>query len=101
MTSNPNPTFQHVLIPVPLDELLKKMATLMDERILAAREKELMEKLLNQTEARKLFRPLISRQTFYRIVKEGKIPKYKIGAGIYYKYSDIMNAAQEIKLYKK
>ena len=59
------------------------------------------EKLIGTEEACKLFVPAISRQTLANWTKEGLLKVYKLSGRIYYKQSEIISAAKELKPYKK
>jgi hypothetical protein len=59
------------------------------------------ERLISREETCKLFVPEISRQTLANYTKTVPLKVYKIGGRLYYKQSEIIGAAVEMKAYKK
>ena len=59
------------------------------------------DKLYSPEETRKLFQPTISRGTLNNWSKAGYLKAYSIGQKVFYKYSDIIEAGQQLKKYKK
>ena len=58
------------------------------------------EKLLSASEACKLFVPSISRLTLIRWTKADHLKEYRIGGRVYYKQSEIIEAAKHLEKYK-
>lgn len=59
------------------------------------------DEFLSIAAAVKLFNPAISKVTLHRWKKEGVIPAYRMGGRIYYKRSEVMAAAQNVRKYDR
>jgi hypothetical protein len=59
------------------------------------------EKLISGSEACKLFIPQISRQTLSNYTKNVPLKVYKLAGRLYYKQSELIAAAKELKQYNK
>jgi hypothetical protein len=58
------------------------------------------EKMISPAEAIKVFSPAISKVTLHTWTKSGRLKKYSIGGRVYYKRSEIIDAAKILKPYK-
>ncbi len=83
--------------PVSLDTLKSEFKQIIDAAILSIKPKE--EKFLNSKETCNLFEPPISKPTLINWEKSGKIPSYRIGRRVYYKLSEVLDAAKTLKKY--
>lgn len=94
-------TNQVILTSIPLDFLLNQIT----ERVNAAVEKKQQSdreaKLYSAAEACKLFSPTIAKSTLHQWTTEGLIPVHRIGGRIFYKYSEVIEAAKRIKKYDR
>ncbi|HEY8658806.1 MAG TPA: helix-turn-helix domain-containing protein [Hanamia sp.] len=90
-----------ILSPIPLDTLLQSLRSIIKEEIQAEQLNELQEKLLSPAEACKIFQPKISKPTLTKWADNGLIQERKIGGRIFFKYSDLIEAAKTLKKYKK
>lgn len=90
-----------VLTPIPLAELLAKFQEIVETAINAKQLKDVGEKLISPKEACKIFQPNISRVTLDLWAKDGKLIRYDIGRRVFFKYSEIIEAAKTLKRYKK
>lgn len=88
-----------VLTSVPIEELLLEIDRLIVRRLADAQQKEIAEKLLSAKEVCTFLK--ISRPTLAAWVKERRINENRLGAKLYYKYSDVMTALNTIKKYHK
>ena len=89
-----------IFTQAPLESLVERVATAvmqMLERKLPVFE----EKLLSSDEARKIFQPPVSRQSIANWTRDGFIKLHRVGGRNYYKKSEIIAAAIEMKQYKK
>ena len=77
-----------------LDDLTGKLSAFFNAKV--AQE----EKLLSASEACKLFVPAISRLTLIRWTKADLLKEYRIGGRVYYKQSEIIEAAKHLEKYK-
>lgn len=89
-----------VLFPVDLEVFLEEIRTIVKEEIKVSQEGQ-QEKLLSPAAACNLFDPKISRGTLHNWEKEGRIKGYLLGGKKLFKLSDILEACQKIKKYKK
>lgn len=92
---------QVVLLPIPLEELLSKVTNIVTAAIADKDKKDFQEKLLSATEACKIFNPVISKVTLHRWTKDGLIPTHRVGGRIYYKHSEVIEAAKAVKKYDR
>jgi len=70
-------------------------------KILQAQQKQqLGETLLSPAKTCKLFDPEISKVTLTAWTKQGLLNDYRIGGKIFYKYSEIIEAAKHLKRYQ-
>ena len=90
-----------VLTPIPLAELLAKFQEIVEAAINAKHQKDIGEKLISPKEACKIFQPSISRVTLDAWTASEKLIRYDIGGRVYYRYSEIIEAAKTLKRYKK
>ena len=90
-----------VLTPVPLEDLLSQFRSIVKEEIQAGQQKAIGEKLLSPDEARRLFVPAISRVTLQKWTDEGHLKRYDIGARVYYRYNEVIEAAKHLKKYQR
>jgi hypothetical protein len=58
------------------------------------------ERLLSASEACKLFIPAISRLTLIRWTKADYLKEHRIGGRVYYKQSEVIDAAKHLQKYK-
>lgn len=82
------------------DEFFSEIRQVVKDEIQKHNEAVAKEKLLSPEVARKLFHPEVSKQTLHRWTKEGMIPVYRLGGRIWYKESEVTEAAKTIKKYK-
>jgi hypothetical protein len=85
-----------------LDELLTNcIRSIIPEIVSQLNPVAFEEKLLSVEEACNVFVPAISRQTLNNWTKENVLKSCKIGGRVFYKRSQIIEAADRIKKYKK
>ena len=92
---------QMVLTPVPLDSLLSEITKIITTAVQAQQVTELGEKLISPAETCKLFEPEISKVTLNEWRNQGLIPCYRMGGRVYYKRSEVIEAAKRIKKYDR
>jgi hypothetical protein len=93
-------TFDH--LPEAMGEvitLLKTVDTRLHE-IQNTQINQINEKLLSANEARQLFQPVVSRVTMQRWTNEGRLKAYHINSRVYYKYTEVIEAAKHLKKYQ-
>ena len=90
-----------ILTPIPLEDLLKQFKEIVEAAINAKQQKDIGEKLISPKEACKIFQPNISRVTLDAWTASEKLIRYDIGGRVYYRYSEIIEAAKTLKRYKK
>jgi excisionase family DNA binding protein len=88
---------QITLISITLDELKNLIKEAVREE-LEAREQKEDEKMLSVSEVSTLFG--VTKATVYNWTTEGKLSKYKVGGKVFWKYSEVMEAAKQLKKYK-
>lgn len=88
-----------VLIPISEDYFFDKIREIVRDEINKKQAGEFQNKMLSVEEARKLFNPAVSKQTLSKWSKEGLVPAHRIGGRIYYKHSELTEAAKKIRLY--
>lgn len=71
------------------------------KRIEALKQKEISEKLISRSEARKVFQPQISTVTLDKWTREGRLQSHRLGGRVFYKLSELLNSVQTLKKYKK
>jgi hypothetical protein len=82
-------------------EALAAIEQIVNKALRTITAESLQEKLLSPAETRKLFQPGISRPTLVAWTKDGRLKSYTMGKNIYYKYSEVIEAAKELKRYKR
>lgn len=89
-----------VLSQIPFDDLLNQLAERVSQVLKDQQKQQLEEKLLSPAETCQLFQPKISLPTLNRWTKDGHLTMYRIGGRTFYKYSEVLQAAKELKRYK-
>ena len=82
-----------------IDALLEGVRNIVHEE-LATMKKAEGETLISSAEACKIFRPAVSRPTLARWTSEGYLKSYRIASRVWYKESEIIQAAKHLKPYK-
>lgn len=90
-----------VLSPIPLPEILDGLRAIVKEEITSEQSKAFGEKLISPAEACKLFNPVISKVTLTAWTKAGHLKDYRLGGRVFYRQSEIIDAAKHLKKYKK
>lgn len=90
-----------VLLPISLDDLLGKVQEIVTKVLAVNQEDKFKAMLLSPTEACKLFSPKISRVTLHQWTKQGLIPSHRIGGRVFYKVSELVEAARPIRKYDR
>lgn len=86
-----------ILSSIPLDDLKSQIKQIVCDAIETLKPDE--ELLLDTNQARQLFNPPISKVTLIKWTSQGKLKSYKIGGRVYYKRSEIIESAQQIRKY--
>lgn len=89
-----------ILSPIELSELLNGLRLVVKEELKVQQQQQLEEKLLSPAETCKLFQPEISKVTLTAWSNQGLLKDYRIGGRVYYKYSEVIEAAKHLKRYK-
>lgn len=89
-----------ILSPIELQELLSGLRSVVKEELQAQQKQQLEEKLLSPAETCKLFQPTISKVTLAAWSTQGLLNDYRIGGRVYYRYSEVIEAAKHLKRYK-
>lgn len=92
---------QMVLIPVPLEALRTMFQEIVDTSLQKQVKKEIQSELLSPAQTCKIFNPAISKVTLNAWTKDGLIPVHRIGGRIFYKYDEVIEAAQRIKKFDR
>ena len=92
---------QQVLIPISEEQFFAKVKDIVQAVIQTKEQQEFQEKLLSPTETCKLFNPSISKVALHRWTKAGFIPVHRIGGRIFYKQSEVIEAAKTVKKYDR
>lgn len=90
-----------IFSPISLSDIQAALRQIVKEEISEREKKDSMDTLLSPEEARKLFKPSISRGTLHNWTKEGILTSHPIGGRVWYKYSDILQALGKIKKYSR
>lgn len=88
-----------ILSPIPLEDLIQHIRSVVKQEISAQHDEHLAEKLLSPSEACKLFDPAIHPTTLARWTKEGLVQSSKFSNKVFYKYSEIIQSGQKLKRY--
>lgn len=88
-----------VFSPVPIADLISQLREVIKQEVLAAQKLQQDERLISVAEACKLFVPAISRPTLEKLSSEGKITKRHLNSRVYYKQSEVLEAAKVFKKY--
>ena len=88
-------------MPAVLSELTEKIDSMHDalSKIASSQEAD-QERLISASEACKLFVPSISRLTLIRWTKANYLHEHRIGGRVFYKRSEIFDAAQHVRKYR-
>lgn len=92
---------QIVLLPISLTALLDKIEEIVSKILKGDQEEKIQSMLLSPTEACKLFNPIISKVTLHKWTKQGLIPSHRIGGRVFYKVSELVEAARPIRKYDR
>lgn len=92
---------QIVLLPISLTALLDRIEEIIIKILKGDQEEKIQSMLLSPTEACKLFNPTISRVTLHKWTKQGLIPSHRIGGRVFYKVSELIEAARPIRKYDR
>lgn len=90
-----------VFTQVPVDDLIERITASVVEKICRDQPNTYDEQLISGDKARIVFDPEISRQTLSNWTRDGQIKSYRIGGRVFFKRSEIISAAKEMKKYKK
>lgn len=90
-----------VLINSIKEAILPELRQIIQEENKRKVSEELQEKFLSIDEGRKMFQPAVSRGTLYNWEAQGYIQSYLIGGKRFFKYSELIEAVQKIKKYKR
>ena len=90
----------HVLY-LSINDFLPVLRQTVQEQVEISLKKDLQEKFLSIKETRKLFVPAVSRPTLDKWDRTGSLRKHYIGGSIYYKYSEVIAAAQTYIRHKR
>lgn len=88
-----------LLCSIPLEHLEERFKQIIKNELLNTEVNKLQERLLSPEETRKLFSPAVSKVTLHHWAKKGKLKQYRIGARVFYKYSEIIESLVHIKKY--
>ena len=88
-----------VLSPIPLDEMLACIRSVVKSEIELSQKTVQEEKLYTPDEICALLK--ISRVTLWNYQNSGKITAHRVGRKVYYKYSEIMGALKHLKKYSR
>jgi len=89
-----------ILTNVPVESLLEPFKDIVRRELEAHFSKnEEEEQLLSREEARKIFIPSVSKVTLIKWERLGLLYSYRIGGRIYYKRSEVILSAQQIRRY--
>lgn len=88
-----------VYTEIPYDDLKLDVRQIIKEELLSIQQKQFEEKLLSAEETRQMFSPKISRTTLYNWTEQKLLKKYVLGGRIWYKLSEIMEAAKHLQKY--
>lgn len=83
------------------EDLFARFKNEVSEAVKAAIPNEPNEKLLNYKEACSLFVPVIARKTLRVWTDQGLIPVHRIGNRLFYKQSEILAAAKQVKKFAR
>lgn len=89
-----------ILTPVPVKDLMALFRSIVKEEMIANAKHE-EEKLISGAEACKVFSPAISIVTLGKWVADGRIKSHRVGGRVYYRSSEIIEAATTIRKYSK
>lgn len=84
-----------------IDEFIASLKVIVKEVLVEQEQKKSNERLLSAEAARKLFTPIISKPTLHRWTKDGRIPAYRLGGRIFYKETEVIEAAKVISKYNQ
>lgn len=90
-----------ILSSITIDELVNKVTESVLAAIAENKNLELNQKLISPAETTALFSPKISLSSLNRWTKQGLLKQYRVGGRLYYRQSEVLEAAKELKQYKK
>ena len=94
-----------LLYQISLDELESrleaKLQQIIKNELSRIEDNKALDRLLSPEETRKIFTPAISKVTLHHWAEQGKLKKHRIGARVYYKYSEVMDAVKHLKKYQQ
>lgn len=88
------------LILMPAEELIKQIREVIKEEVQVEQQKNVAAQLLSPAETCKIFSPAISKVTLQAWTAAGHLTRYEIGGRVYYRYSEVIEAAKNLKKYK-
>ena len=94
-----------LLSQISLEELESrlesKLQVIIQNELAKIEKNNSLDKLLSPEETRKMFNPAISKVTLHTWAEQGKLKKHRIGARVYYKYSEVMDSLVHLKKYQQ
>lgn len=94
-------TSQILLTPVPVQSMIDQIIAAINNAFETKQRLEFEEKLLTATETCKIFIPQIAKSTLSQWTTQGLIPVHRIGGRIFYKYSEVIDAAKRVRKYDR
>lgn len=104
LTSFASVTIDHALkqfASLLLCMMLPEIKSAVRDEIAAKKVEEIEQKLLSPSETCKLFSPPISKPTLSSWTKSGFLKDYRISGRVYYRASEVIEAAKHLKKYQK
>jgi hypothetical protein len=90
-----------LLSPITLPELIKSFENIINTALKKKQREEIAEKLLSPADTCLIFQPSISKVTLASWTDHGLLKAYRMGGRVYYKHSEVIEAAKELKKYNR
>jgi hypothetical protein len=89
------------LYQLPIGDFFDSLRQMIQEEIVKSQQKAFGERMLSTKEACKLFVPAVTQVTLHNWSKAGILKKHYVGRSVYYKASEVIEAAKVHQRYKR
>ena len=91
---------QFLLSPISLEQLINNIKAVVRSELASKEKTDAQEQMLSPAQTCELFNPKISKVTLAKWTSDGLLKDYRIGGRVYYKSSEVIEAAKHLSKYK-
>lgn len=90
-----------LLSPIGLEDLISQVRIVVKEELASKQNAAMGEKFLSPADVCAMFQPSISKVSLSAWTKAGRLTAHRMGARVFYKYSEVIEAVTRLRKYKK